>query len=197
MQPEELYFHGSMAEYWRIIASEYHRLTLKHRRIPFQVQGIRLDSSDLIEYQPSNSDEILIAFKDDEDKEVALSVDAEYSRHKQAVWIMAHDSGLEDQNITIALATWRQIKNALAAAGRLVDSMGFIVSTEISSDRSVDLDRKFDQYHFRKTGGQKYTLRQIAEETGYSQGYIRQLHSRYLARRKALSKKSYKRTNKN
>lgn len=113
MQPEELYFRGSMAQYWDVIYSEYRRLHASLGHVPFEITAPDLKSIDLAQYVPADTDPILIAFWDDGHKVEVLSVDAEYSRHEQAVWIMAYDQGVEQERAESALSSWREVKLAL------------------------------------------------------------------------------------
>jgi hypothetical protein len=63
----------------------------------------------------------------------------------------------------------------------------------------ADLDACFDLRQQRIKSGQKYTLAEIAAESGFAYRYVRQLHSAYLQKRGLSNpqKRSNKRTNKN
>jgi hypothetical protein len=116
MQPEEIYSHGSMAQYWHVIYAEYQRLHKALGRVPFKLTNPDPHIVNLAEFAPANSEPILFDLLDDDYRAEALSVDAEYSRHKQAVWIMVHDQGVEENRCSHALSIWEEIKKALKKA---------------------------------------------------------------------------------
>jgi len=121
MQPEQLYFRGSMAQYWQVIQAEYQRLagTLKHEPFKFELMPKHSESE-----APPNTVTIVFDFIHPQSQRSILSIDAEYSRHRQAVWIMAHDHGFDDEEAHFAFRLWREIKHALKRDERLRQQQG-------------------------------------------------------------------------
>lgn len=121
MQPQELYFRGSMDQYLNVIYAEYQRLHAALGREPFEFIAPNPKTDPIAGYVPKKTDPILIAFWDDEHKVEVISVDAEFSRDKEMVWIMAHDQGVPEEHAKSAFSRWQEVKNALKKTGRLVD----------------------------------------------------------------------------
>lgn len=121
MQPQELYFHGSMAQYWNIIYAEYLRLHAALGRESFELAAPNPKTDLLADYAPKETETIMIAFWDDEHRVEVISVDAEFSRDKEMVWIMAHDQGADEERARSAFSRWQEVKNVLKKSGRLVD----------------------------------------------------------------------------
>lgn len=103
-----------------------------------------------------------------------------------------------------AYARWLEIQNSWLEKGLLINPAASIAeigmrSGQLSKPQSgADLTPFFDRYHQKKKDGQKYTLIQIAKETGFEYPYVRQLHSKYLKKRELKpEKRTHKRTHKN
>jgi hypothetical protein len=120
MQPQELYFRGSMAQYWNVIYAEYQRLHAALGHEPFKMTAPNPKTGPIAEYVPKETDSILIAFWDDEHRVVVISVDAEFSRAKEMVWIMAHDQGVDEEHAKSAFSRWQEVINGLEKSGLLV-----------------------------------------------------------------------------
>ena len=113
MQPEKLYFHGSIAQFWNVIYAEYQRFHASLGRAPFNFMAPNPQIINLAAYKPNNTNTIMFDFWNDEHKQVVLSIDAEYSRHKQAVWVMAFDQGMGEKQAKRTFSIWQEIKTAL------------------------------------------------------------------------------------
>jgi len=90
MQPQELYFHGTPAQYWTVIYAEYQRLHAALGREPFDLIAPNSKIDPLAGYVPKETAPILIAFWDDEHKVEVISVDAEFSRDKETATAKFH-----------------------------------------------------------------------------------------------------------
>jgi hypothetical protein len=107
-----------------------------------------------------------------------------------------------------ALSRWNEVQNNWQQKGLLISPAAYIAKLaqmgmkpeQLPKPQSgADLDVYFDLFHQKKKDGKKYTLKQIAEETGYEYPYVRQLHSKYLKKMGLTrsKKRTNKRTNKN
>jgi len=178
-----------MAQYWYVICAEYQRLHAALGYEPFEFTGRNLKTDPIAGYVPKETDPILIAFWDDEHRFEVISVDAEFSRDKEMVWIMAHDQGVAEEHAKSAFSRWREVKNALKKSGRLVDPLAYILDNRPhllakpekppKLESGSDINTWFDWYHGMHEAGFHCTLAEIAEEIGYSPRYIRRLHANY------------------
>jgi len=193
MQPQELYFRGSMAQFWNVVYAEYQRLHVALGHEPFEFTGRNLKTDPIAGYVPKETDSILIAFWDDEHRVEVISVDAEFSRDKEMVWIMAHDQGAAEEHAKSAFSRWQEVINALEESGRLVDPLAHILDNRPQlpakpeeppkPERRSDINTWFDWHHEMLIRGFKCTLKEVAEETGYSYGHIRLRHANYKRER--------------
>lgn len=191
MQPQELYFDGSMAQFWTVICAEYQRLYAALGREPFELTAP--NNTPLADYLPTETDSILIAFWDDEHRFEVISVDAEFSRDNEMVWIMAHDQGVAEEHAKSAFSRWQEVKNALQETGLLVDLHAHILDNRPQlpakpeeppkPQRSSDLTAWFDWYHRMRAAGFRCTLTEIAKETHLSLGHIKHRHANYRKER--------------
>ncbi|MEW6028354.1 MAG: hypothetical protein ACOYZ8_10685 [Chloroflexota bacterium] len=142
MQPEEIYFRGSISRYWKVIYAQYRRLYKRMGREPFRLTAPNPASVILAEYDPDNSHEILFELFGDERGKPAFSIDAEYSRHRQAVWIMVHDHGAQGEKAGSALLIWQKIKRALKndeAARKQTRKRGMQSRTQIAINSLLEI----------------------------------------------------------
>jgi hypothetical protein len=189
MQPQELYFRGSMAQYWNVIYAEYQRLHAALGHEPFEFTGRNLKTDPIAGYVPKETDSILIAFWDDEHRFEVISVDAEFSRAKEMVWIMAHDQGVDEEHAKSAFSRWQEVKNALEESGRLVDPHAHILDNKPhllakpekppKPERRSNINAWFDWYHRMRAAGFRCALSEIAKETHLSLGHIKHRHANY------------------
>jgi len=187
-------FHGTLSQSWDVFYSEYRRLSKALGRQPFEFESPK--HSTIHEYVPKDGDEIIINFRDADRKQTLLVVEAEIIPDEDnGINIFVHPQGNPfEEPVKSAMSIWKEIRSALKKAG-----IG-MRSEQLPKPKSgADLIIFFDRYHQEKNSGRKYTLKQVAEETGFGYLYVRQLHSRYLKERGLVKpeKRTNKRTNKN
>lgn len=219
----DFYFPGTLAQYWKAIYAEYTRLTAILGDEPFCIMVAGELKFPLSEYEPTIMDTVIIQFADTENKNVGANCPTPLKfygkcivRVKASTVLGAEQVGLDVDIYVDALkksdgsvyARWLEIQNTWLEKQVLINPHAYLVELAqlepkhkaLSKPQSgADLDAYFDLRQQRIKSGQKYTLAEIAAQSGFADGYVRQLHSAYLQKRGLSSprKRSNKRTNKN
>jgi hypothetical protein len=223
----DFYFLGTLAQYWKAVYAEYVRLTAILEDEPFAIiasGGLKLPLS---EYEPTVLDTVIIQFADREYGDFGADIQAAHPKppkpHGDCIVSVKASTvlGAEQVNLDVDIyvdalkksdgsvyARWLEIQNTWLEKQLLINPHAYLAELAqlgskhepLSKPQSgADLDLFFDRFHQRKKEGQKYTLIQIAAETGYEYPYVRQLHSKYLKKLGLTrsKKRTNKRTNKN
>ncbi len=198
----DFYFRGSIQKFWSVIYAEYMLHTSIDGREPFEFSDPNPKKTSLAEYIPAYYDFIRLEFWEPEHRAVVVSVtaspvlDAEMANLDVNIYV----SALEKYGDT-AVSNWEKLQHFLEEKGLLVNPHRALLATPPSLPRpetGAGLTTQFDLRQREIVAGRKHTLKKIAEETGFSYLYVRQLHSRYLkSRGLAKPKRTNKRTNKN
>ena len=205
----DFYFRGTLAQYWKAIYAEYQRLFLLYGREPFEFTSPNPKTSPLAEYAPNYSDFVEILFWEAEHRDFIVRVKADTVLDAELVnlYVDIYVEPLKKSGES-AYASWLEIQTAWLVKGWLINPAVYIAEIgqlEIRPEQlpkpktGADLTVYFDRHHQKKKTGQKYTLKQVAEETGFEYIYVRQLHSKYLKERGLAKpeKRTNKKTNKN
>ena len=195
MQPQELYFHGSMAQFWIVIYAAYQRLYAALGREPFRLfSPLGSLGGRISEYAPKETDKILITFFDHGHGLDVISLEVEFSRIKEMVCLTITDSDSTDYVLyegygKSALSMWNEVRSALEKSGRLVDLHAHILDNRPhllakpeeppKPEHRSNINAWFDWYHGMLEAGFHCTLAEIAEETHHNPAYIRRLHANY------------------
>lgn len=175
----ELIFRGSLVQYWKVIYAEWQRPSrqdpLAHK--PFRLSHLKL---------PEEFEEVTIEFLDEQHRLGLVTVDALSGADGKSVKLIVH-RGREayEEHGESALRKWNKLKNAWERKGWLIDPLAQIQQHVVKPEKPAmpehgsHLNLWFDWFHNMQTSGLKCTLQDIARETGYSYGRIRQLHSMY------------------
>jgi hypothetical protein len=89
----EFFFHDTIPEFWKLIYTEYRRLHSALGREPFKFTAPNPNEQPLAKYLPGESDTIMLAFMDDDGREEAISVDAEFQPDRDLVQVMSFYQG--------------------------------------------------------------------------------------------------------
>lgn len=117
------YFHGSLAQYWKVLFSEYQRLATILGRAPFEF--IPPNGQTIDDYVPQNGEEIIIYFRDKEHKRELLAIEAELlpDEEKATVHVFVHPQGNAfEEPVKSAMAIWKEIKKAINKASKKPNS---------------------------------------------------------------------------
>lgn len=201
----DFYFLGTLAQYWKAIYAEYTRLFAILEDEPFAIISSGGLKFPLSEYEPTILDTVIIQFADREYRDFGAVLQVVHPLPLKfygdcIVSVKASTVlGAELVNLDVVdyvdavkksdgsvYARWLEIQNSWLGKGLLINPAVSIAEMRMKSGQlpksksGADLNAYFDLRHQKKKLGQKYTLKQIAEETGYEYPYIRQLHSKYL-----------------
>ena len=189
-------FYGSIQQCWDVFLSEYERLKNVLGREPFIFEVPK--QAAIHDYAPKDGDEIVIAFQDSNARHSLISVEAEPKLgdpRQFTIFVHAHENTFQEPGKS-AIEIWKQVENAMRARGHLPEPMA--VPQRPASPQKPASDSNlitwFDWYHASNQAGFKVHLEDIARETGYAYGTVRQKHSAYAKERGLLNPR--KRTNK-
>jgi hypothetical protein len=204
----EFIFRGSFVQYWKVIFAQWKRTSASIAEPPFEISAPSLSLPPFAEYVPKENETLVIAFYDEKHWEiVAVFADAVIGKNIVKLTVFYNDEAFEKRGES-AYAKWLEIQNAWLEKGWLINPAAYIAEIgqlEIRPEQlpkpktGADLTVFFNRHHQKKKTGQKSTLKQIAEETQFTYGYVRQLYSKYLKERGLAKpeKRTNKKTNKN
>jgi hypothetical protein len=219
----DFYFLGTLAQYWEAIYAEYMRFITILGDEPFCIITTGELKFPLHEYEPTLLDNLIIKFADQKSRDLGADYPVPLKFYGDCIVSVKASTVLGAEQVSLdvviyvdalkksdgsAYARWLKIQNDWLEKQLLINPHAYIAALARSGwkqqppsqpQSGADFDLIFDRFHQRKKEGQKYTLKQIAAETGYEYPYVRQLHSAYLQKR-GLSKpqkRTNKRTNKN
>ncbi len=199
----DFYFRGTLVQYWIWIYAEYQRLFLVYGKEPFEFISPDPKTSPLAQYAPKHSDFVEIRFWEAEHRDLIVRVKANSVLDSDLVnlYVDIYVEPLKKYGES-NLSTWKAVQASLEQQGLLIRPTAHLVAKPQEPPKpktGAELTPLFERHHQKKAAGQKYTLKQIAEETGFTYRYVRQLHSRFLKERKLeeMRKRTNKRTNKN
>ena len=189
----DFYFRGTLAQFWKAIYAEYLRLTAVLGREPFVLIATELKLP-LAKYEPKISEQIQIHFSNEVDRSPVVSVRADSVLDAELVSLVVdvYPQALEEKGESV-YAILQEMKNAWLEKGWLINPAAYIakiaqlvaIPQEPPKPKTgAELTAFFERHHQKKVAGQKSTLKQIAEETGFGYRYVRQLHSKFLKERK-------------
>lgn len=189
-------FYGSIQQCWDVFLSEYERLKIVLGREPFIFEVPK--HAAIHDYAPKDGDEIVIAFQDSNARHSLISVEAEPKPgdpRQFTIFVHAHENTFQEPGKSV-IEIWKQVENAMRARGYLDNPKAVPQKPVISSTPASgsDLNTWFDWYHASNQAGFKVHLEDIARETRYAYGTVRQKHAAYAKERGLL--KTRKRTNK-
>ena len=198
----DYYFRGTIAQYWQFTYAEYDHLSSIFGKECFEFFEPDPKQVLLTEYHPEDIDQVHFIIWDAGHRDFPVRVQASASLGSDLVemYVSVYVDVLKSLGKS-CLDVWNAYVNSLEKHGLLfkpADLLASLPPKPLKSKSGADLDVYFDLRQQKIKSGQKYTLKQIAEETQYEYPYIRQLHSKYLKkRRKSQPKRTNKRTNKN
>jgi len=184
-------FYGTIQQCWGLLASEYERLTIILGREPFVFTTPK--HSVIHQYIPQDGDELRIEFYDIDPRKPLITVEAEPvpgDAREFSIFIHAHENTFHEPAKS-AIQTWKQIEQTMRARGHLIlpDAAPLKPSMPPKPSRNSSLHAWFDWYHAAKVAGFKVSLAQVAQETGYQYGTVRQRHSAYANERGLIGSK--------
>lgn len=186
----DFYFRGTLAQYWKAIYAEYQRLFLLYGMEPFEFTSPNPKTSPLAEYAPNYYDFVEILFWEAEHRDFIVRVKANSVLDSDLVelYVNIYVDPLKMYGES-AYARWLEIQTAWLEKGLIISPAAHfakmaqfgMVPEQLPQPKSgADLTAFFERHHQKKEAGQKSTLKQIAEETGFNYSYVRQLHSNFL-----------------
>ena len=199
----DFYFRGTLAQFWQFTFAEYDRLSSIFGKECFEFFEPSPKKVSLIVYEPKYYDQVHFIVWDAEHRDFPVRVKASASLGSDLVemYVSIYVSVLQTLGDS-CLDVWNAYIKSLEDQGFLLKPADFLASLPSNPPKpksGADLDVYFDRFHKKKKEGPKYTLLQIAAETGFGYSYVRQLHSNYLKARGLAKpeKRTNKRTNKN
>ncbi len=196
----DFYFRGTLAQYWKAIYAEYQRLFSIDEKEPFEFTSPDPKTSPLAEYTPKYYDFVEILFWEAEHRDFIVSVKADSVLDSDLVnlYVSIYVTPLKQYG-EFNLSTWKAVERSLEKQGLLIRPTVDLAAKPSKPQSGADLDVYFGWYHQYKKEGKKYTLKQIAAETGYNYNYVRELHSEYKKKQglSKIKKRTHKRTHKN
>ena len=118
MQPQELYFRGSLVQYWKVIYAEWKRLgTALGQDEPF-----RLNTT--VDFVPNEYETLPITFLDEQHQHEIVTVFADQSLGKKVVTLTVFfEQEAFEKRGESALSKWNRVRSALERDGWLVDPL--------------------------------------------------------------------------
>jgi len=118
MQPQELYFRGSLVQYWNVIYAEWKRLgTALGQDEPF-----RLNTT--VDFVPNEYETLPITFLDEQHQHEIVTVFADQLLGKKVVTLTVFfEQEAFEKSGEAALSKWNKVRSALERDGRLVDPL--------------------------------------------------------------------------
>jgi hypothetical protein len=176
----ELVFRGSLVQYWHAVHAEWLRSIRKYSD---PNGAFRLSHA----VPPQPYEEVTIEFMDSHNRLGLVTVDALSGSNGNLVKLIVHiEREAYQETAQIALKKWERLKNSWLRKGRLFDPLVQPQGTNIKPAKiprpkqGSSMDAWFDWFHNMQALGIRCTLKEIAQETGYSYGRVRQLHAVYL-----------------
>ena len=199
----DFYFRGTLIQYWQVTYAAYNHLSSIFGAERFEFFWPDPKTISLAEFQPKYYDTVHFIIWEAGHKDFPVRIRASHALNTD--WVGMNVSVYTDVLETFGdscLDVWNAYINSLEEQGLLfkpTDFLAFLPAKPIELKSGADLDAYFDLRQQRIKSGQKYTLAEIAAESGFAYRYVRQLHSAYLQKRGLSSprKRSNKRTNKN
>ena len=185
-------FYGTIQQCWDVFFTEYNKLKNALGHEPFIFEAPKHEA--IHEYAPKDGDEIMIEFQDSNARRSLISVEAEPKPgdpQQLTIFIHAHENTFQEPGKS-AIQIWKQIEQTMRARGHLPDPQAVpqMPVAPLKPASGSRLDAWFDWYHARRNAGLKTTLEDVALETGYTVGTIKQLHAAYAKERGLVRKKT-------
>lgn len=189
MLPRELYFRGTLVQYYQAIYAEYLRLSSLHGREPFKFLTPNQRKRDLEKYQPAYYEVVEIAFGEDQYQEFLLHVKASTLPGEDRVKLLVEvNVNYLVQHGGACLSIWQAVEASLAAQGWLAHPSAPLPADKPQMpsrpQKGSALTLWFDWYHSMLEAGHKCTLPEIARQTSHSLSHIKRLHANYVRERR-------------
>lgn len=183
----ELVFLKSLIQYWKVVHAEWQRPS---RKDPLAQEPFRLSHHQ----PPREFEEVTIEFLDGQRRLGLVTVDALSGADGRSTKLLVHiGREAHEEPGQLALSQWNKLKSAWKRKGWLMDPLAQIQPRMTKPKKPAKpksgrrLDLWFGWYHAMRDSGYRCILEEIAQETGYTPGTIKQKHAIYV-REKGLIK---------